>query len=121
MSRSWTGPGPEKCLRPRAGGRGPGSHRCSLSTAGAWSAALFSDGSTLVSDLAEVETITQEWQERHAADLLGINEAADRLGMTPQRLGYAAATWAAINGPMTRERKPGLVTGASRSDIEPRW
>ncbi|MQA35296.1 hypothetical protein [Modestobacter roseus] len=47
-------------------------------------------GNTLLFDPADVDAIPAEWRQRHAADLLGIGAAAQRLGISRVQLRAAA-------------------------------
>jgi DNA-binding transcriptional MerR regulator len=50
-----------------------------------------SRGNTLLFEVADVDAVPQEWRDRHAADLIGIGAAAQRLGMTVPQLRTVAA------------------------------
>ncbi|WP_448610115.1 hypothetical protein [Geodermatophilus sp. URMC 60] len=41
--------------------------------------------------MADVDAVPEEWRDRHAADLIGIGAAAQRLGMSVPQLRTAAA------------------------------
>jgi hypothetical protein len=59
-----------------------------------------SRGNTLLFQVADVDAIPDEWCDRHAADLIGIGAAAQRLGMSVPQLRTASTTG----------RLPSLVT-----------